>query len=146
MLTSKTDIVVVVELVDGLELTTDVEVLGGVVEVDDSRVLWVSTEDKFTFLLPVGRGLAGVPYQILLSLRVFQNLLVRLVDVLDGDDSKVVLITEVTESDTSTRLDSHLLNVLLGDVEVDWHREEVSVNETGLSADTVESESVYCTR
>lgn len=56
MLTSKTDIVVVVELVDGLELTTDIEVLGGVVEVDDSRVLWVSTEDKFTLLLPIGRG------------------------------------------------------------------------------------------
>ena len=82
----------------------------------------------------------------MLKLQVFQNLLVRLVDVLDGDDGNVVLITEVTESDTSTRLDSHLLNVLLGDVEVDWHGEEVSVSETGLSADTVESESVHSTR
>lgn len=50
--TAQTDIVVVVQLVDGLNLATNVQLLDSLVQVDDSRVLGVTTEDKFTLLLP----------------------------------------------------------------------------------------------
>lgn len=41
-----------VELVDGLDLATNVELLNGVVQVHDSRVLWVTAEDKLSLSSP----------------------------------------------------------------------------------------------
>lgn len=41
-----------VELVDGLDLSTNVELLDGVVQVDDSRVLWVTAEYKLGLFSP----------------------------------------------------------------------------------------------
>lgn len=41
-----------VELVDSLDLTTNVELLGGLVQVLDGRVLGVTTEDELTLLSP----------------------------------------------------------------------------------------------
>lgn len=41
-----------VELVDSLNLSTNVELLDGVVQVHDSRVLWVTAEDELSFSSP----------------------------------------------------------------------------------------------
>lgn len=41
-----------VELVDGLDLATNVELLDGVVQVHDSRVLWVTAEDELSLSSP----------------------------------------------------------------------------------------------
>lgn len=41
-----------VELVDSLDLTTNVELLDGLVQVLDGRVLRVTTEDKLSLLGP----------------------------------------------------------------------------------------------
>lgn len=54
--TAEGDIVVVVELVDGLDLATNVELLNGVVQVHDSRVLWVTAEDELSLSSPKIRG------------------------------------------------------------------------------------------
>lgn len=51
--TAKLDVVVVLKLADGLELSSDVEFLCGVVEVDDGGVLLISTEDVECLLGPV---------------------------------------------------------------------------------------------
>jgi hypothetical protein len=50
--TAESDIVVVVELVDSLDLTTDIEVLNLGVQVLDGRVLGVTAEDQLSLLLP----------------------------------------------------------------------------------------------
>lgn len=54
--TAQTDIVVVVQLVDSLDLATNVQLLDSLVEVNDSRVLGVTAKDEFTLLLPRIRG------------------------------------------------------------------------------------------
>lgn len=45
-----------VELVDSLDLTTNVELLDGLVQVLDGRVLGVTTEDKLSLLRPKSGG------------------------------------------------------------------------------------------
>lgn len=54
--TAQSDIVVMVELVDSLDLTTNVELLDGLVQVVDGRVLGVTTEDKLSLLGPKSGG------------------------------------------------------------------------------------------
>lgn len=41
-----------VQLVDSLDLSTNVELLDGVVQIHDSRVLWVTAEDKLSLSSP----------------------------------------------------------------------------------------------
>jgi hypothetical protein len=100
------------EALDGLDLATDVDVAGGVVEVLDGGVLVVTAEDQL--------GLGG---------------LVGPVDILDSQDADVAVVTVVAESDTGAGLDAHALDLLLGKVEVDGHGEEVAVGETVVLAD-----------
>lgn len=54
--TAKRDIVVVVQLVDSLNLAANVELLNGLVQVNNSRVLGVTAEDKLSFSGPKFRG------------------------------------------------------------------------------------------
>lgn len=51
-LTSQTDIVVVVQLVDGIDLSSDVVLLDLGVQVLDSGMLLITAEDKLRFLGP----------------------------------------------------------------------------------------------
>ena len=51
--TAQSDIVVVVQLVDSLDLPTDVELLDGVVQVHDGGVLGVTAENFLGLLGPV---------------------------------------------------------------------------------------------
>ena len=50
--TAKSDIIVVVQFVDSLNYTTNVELLNGIVQVHDSRVFRVTTEDKLSLSSP----------------------------------------------------------------------------------------------
>jgi hypothetical protein len=45
VLTSESDIVVVLESVDGIDLSANVELLCGVIEISDRWVLWVAAKD-----------------------------------------------------------------------------------------------------
>lgn len=89
-LTAQSNVVVVVELVDGLDLSTDVEFLDGVVQVFDSGVLLVTAEDKLCLLGPVTAQLA-----INLSSSREKSSLVRSIDIVDGENGQVAVITEV---------------------------------------------------
>lgn len=51
-LTAESDIVVVVQLVDSVNLTTNVVILSGLVQVLDGGVLRVTTEDELALLGP----------------------------------------------------------------------------------------------
>jgi hypothetical protein len=111
---SETDIIVVVESVDGLELTTDVELLDSIVKVLDSRVLGVTSEDQLGLLL-----------------------LVRSVDIFDSDNGKRSVVSKVTESNSGTGLDLGSLNFLLGNIKVDGNREEGAISKTQVLNNTI---------
>lgn len=98
-----------VQLVDGLEVSSNVELLGGLEEVLDGRVFWVTSQN---FL-----GLLG---------------LVGLVDIIDGDDGQVAVVTEIAKRDARTGLDADLVDLLLGNVEGDRDGEEGAVGKADV--------------
>lgn len=106
---AESDVVVVHQTVDSVELTTDVVVASGVEEVLDGRVCVVAVlvENLASLLLLVG-----------------------LVDIVDGHDGQVPVISEVTQSDAGAGLDAEGVNGLLVQVEVDGYGEEVAVSQT----------------
>ena len=115
LLTSKSDVVVVHQTVNGIDLATNVEVTGSSVQVLDGRVgLVVGTENLDGLLLLVG-----------------------LVDVVNGDDGQVAVVSEVTEGDAGTSLCLDFVNGLLEDIEADRHGKEVAVDETVGVNDTL---------
>ena len=63
-------------------------------------------------------------------------LLVGLVDIINGDYSKVPVIAEVSKSNASTSLDTKLVDLFLRDVKADGHAEEVPIGETLLFDDS----------
>lgn len=112
---AESNVVVVHQTVNGIELSSNVVVTGGVEEVLDSRVgLVVGTKDQL--------GLPG---------------LVWLVNVINSDDGEVAVVSEVTESDASSRLRRNLVNGLLGDLETDGHGEEVAICKTVVLDDSL---------
>lgn len=89
LLTSKRNIIVVLQSVDSLDLSTNVELLSSLVQVLDSWVLWVTAKD-------------------LLGL----NLLVWLVDIVDGENGKVAIITEVAKGNSRSWCNAMIGNSL----------------------------------
>lgn len=113
------------QAVNSLELTTDVEVLGGREKVLDTGVgVVVAAEDQLGLLDPVDSPLAPAPCS-----RSQSHLLVGLVDILDGEDGEVSLVAEISEGEAGARLDAQLVDGLLVDVQVDGHAEEGAVGE-----------------
>ena len=115
------------QAVDSLELTADVELLGGGEEVLDTRVgVIVTAEDQLGLLDPIPSTLAldSRPYS-----GCGKHVLVRSVDILDGENGKISVVAEISESDFGTGLDSQLLDGLLVNVEVDGHGEEGAIGE-----------------
>lgn len=55
------------------------------------------------------------------------GLLVRAVDILDGEDGQVAVISQIAEGDLSTRLDAKVVNLLLVHVQRDRHTEEGAI-------------------
>lgn len=116
------------ETVNSLKLTTNVELLSGVKEVLDTGVsVIVAAEDLLGLVDPVVSVLAPMPHG---SESRHDHVLVRSVDILDSQDSKVSVVTEIAESDASTSLDTELVDLGLVNIEVDRHGEEGAVSET----------------
>lgn len=116
------------ETVNSLKLTTNVELLSGVKEVLDTGVsVIVAAEDLLGLVDPVVSVLAPMPHG---SESRHDHVLVRSVNILDSQDSKVSVVTEIAESDASTSLDTELVDLGLVNIEVDRHGEEGAVSET----------------
>lgn len=62
--------------------------------------------------------------------------LVRAVDVINGENGEIPVISEVAQGNTRAGLQGVLADGLLGDVQGDGHGEEVSVGQTDIFADT----------
>lgn len=95
---------------DSLELTTDVELAGGVEEVLDGRVsLVIVTENLSSLESPGNRTVSGLIQAGFhtLKTRGFSVLrwdsLIGLVDVLNGQDGQVAVIPEVPQCDLLAR-------------------------------------------
>jgi hypothetical protein len=99
--------------VDGLNLSTNVELLSAVPQDLNPWVLLVTTKDLLGLLV-----------------------LVRPVHIVDGDNGEVAVVTEVAESNASGGLDAELVDGGLGDVEADGHREEVAIGQAVVGNDT----------
>ena len=114
--------------VNSLKLTTNVELLSSVKEVLDTGVsVIVAAEDLLGLVDPVVSVLAPMPHG---SESRHDHVLVRSVNILDSQDSKVSVVTEIAESDASTSLDTELVDLGLVNIEVDRHGEEGAVSET----------------
>merc|ERR1712000_708983 len=87
---SQSNIVVVVQPVDSLDLAAHVVLFGGVHQELDGWVFWISSEHFLSLLL-----------------------LVWLVDVIDGEDGKVSVVSEVSEGNSGARLHLQTLNSLV---------------------------------
>lgn len=66
-----------------------------------------------------------------------RNILVGLVDILDGQNGNVGVVAQVAEGDAGTGLDAELVDLGLADVEVDGHAHEVAIGKTVGSDDAV---------
>lgn len=64
------------------------------------------------------------------------DLPVGLVDILDGEDGKVAVVSEVAEGDARTGLDGEGVDLLLGDIESDGHGKESAIGETVVLDDS----------
>jgi hypothetical protein len=111
---SEGDVVEVGGCLDGLDLATDVELLDAVAEVGDGGVgRVVGAEDFDSLVYTVG-----------------------LVDVVNRDDSERLVVTRVPEGNASAWDDFEVVDVLLGDVQVDRDGEQDAVGETEVFDDT----------
>lgn len=61
--------------------------------------------------------------------------LIGLVDVVNGDDGQVAIVTEIAQSDARTSLDFRLFDDLLCDIQADRHAEEITICETDVLHD-----------
>lgn len=73
------------------------------------------------------------------------NVLVGLVDVIDGDDGQVAVITEIAESNPGSGLDTDAVYRLLREIEGDGHGEEGTIGETVIRDDTG-TKSAFCAK
>lgn len=130
LLTAESNVIVVLESVYSIELSTNVELASGLVEVLDSWVLDITAEDLLGLLRPV--------YLLdQANLQVAESLLVWPVDVVNGQNGEVTVVTEIAESDAGSCLDAEFLDRLLGEIEGDWHTEEVAICQAVVRNDAV---------
>ena len=66
------------------------------------------------------------------------HILVRTVDVVNGQDSKVPVISEVAQGNARTGLEAVVVDGVLRDIEGDGHGEEVSIGQAFIFANTVD--------
>lgn len=105
------------QAVDGIEFAAHVMVAGDVHEVVDCWVVRVTAEDMLCFSFSEN----GISINARQS--TFLCSLVWLVDIVDGQDGEVTVISKVTERDTSTGLNVQVVDNVFSDVQTDGHAE-----------------------
>jgi len=95
------------QAVNGLQLSSNVELLDIISQHLDRRVFLISTKDLVGLLV-----------------------LVWSIDVVDCEDGEIAVVTKITKDNACRRLDAIVVDILLGDVEADGHGEEVAISET----------------
>lgn len=103
------------ETADGLDLSTDVELAGSLVKVGNSRVLLVTAKDLLGLELPVKEDVisgwsGGIAWRVGAQRK---NSLVGPVDVVDGQNGQVAVVTEIAQGDALAGLEAELINGLL---------------------------------
>jgi hypothetical protein len=149
----------VLQPADSLQLTTDVVLASGVEKVLDGRVGLIVAAENLLGLenpvekLPVSMRLIILPYLLPMGLcfhhsfqrLMYSNSLVRLVDVVDGQDGEVAVITEVSQGDLLAGLQAKVVDLCLGHVQGDGHGEKDAILETVLLYDSgAQIVSVLC--
>lgn len=65
-----------------------------------------------------------------------------MVDIIDGQDGQVAVITEVAESDARASLQLELVDDLLGGIKGNGHGEKVAIGKTAVLTDTNQAQYV----
>lgn len=120
----------------GINLSTNVELLSSVVKILHSWVVLISAEYLLCLDLPVYE----LEYDVQKG-RVCP--LVRLVDIVHGDNGKISIITEIAQCVSSRWLNAQLFDCFFRQIEGDWHREKVSICETVFGNDTGNNVSIW---
>ncbi|VUC36812.1 unnamed protein product [Clonostachys rosea] len=113
--------IIVLQTLDSLELATNIEFLGDVEEVLDTGVSIIITAKNLDGLVGPSEGARDG------GARVMSSLLVGSVDILDGEDGQVAVISQIAKGDLGARLDAEVVNLLLIHVQRDRHTEEGAI-------------------
>lgn len=65
-----------------------------------------------------------------------RNSLVRAVDIVNGEDGQIAIVSEVAQGDARAGLELAVIDNSLGHIQGDGHGEEVAVGETDIFANT----------
>lgn len=130
------------QTVDGIQLAANVEFIDGLVEVDDSGVLWVAAKDLLGLLLPVEVLVGCSCHDTAQQSRA--HVLVGSVDVVDCDDGQVAVVAEVAQGNPCARLDAKAVYRLLRHVERDGHGEEGAICEAAVGDDAGKRSARAC--
>lgn len=126
-LTAQIQEIVVLQAANGLQLASDVELLGGVEEVLDAGVgIVVAAKDLLGLLDPVRHAVSSSSE----SEARPGDVLVRPVDILHGQNGQVSVVSGVAQGDSGAGLDAELVELGLVHVERDGHAEEGAIGET----------------
>lgn len=119
-LTSQRNVIVVLQSPNGINLSSNVELVSSAEEVFHSRMFLIAAKNLLGFLGPAELSMES-PF---LS---SSDLLVWLVDILDVNDSQIAVVTEIAQCNACSRFYAELLDQCFGDVESNGHGEEVAV-------------------
>lgn len=87
-------------------------------------MILIASKNFLGFLGPV-RLVRGEADQFFRKDRKYS--LVWFVDIVDGDDGEIAVVTEVTKSNSSAGLDVQFIDLLLVHVQSNWHAEKVAI-------------------
>ena len=104
---SKRNVVIVVETVDSLDLTTNIVFFCLVHQVLDGWVFWITAKDLLTL-----------------------KSLVWLVDIIDCKNGQVAIIAEISESDSGSGLDISGIDDLLANIQADGHAKKSPIRKS----------------
>jgi hypothetical protein len=126
------------KFVNSFHLSSNVEFLDFCVEIYDGGVLFVTSKDELCFFRPSKRRSA-----CFIAEAAFKNSLVRAVDIINGQNSQVAVVSEVTQCDTRSSLQAELFDGFAGGVEGNGHGEKVAVGETGFGDNTESVRQIF---
>ena len=70
------------------------------------------------------------------------DLLIWLVDIVNCDDGKILVVTEVSKCDSCSTLQTQLFDLFLGHVQGNGHAEEVAIGQSVVLDDAAKCELV----
>jgi hypothetical protein len=108
------------ESINSIKFASDIELMGLIVEISDRGMLFIASKYFLCFLLSIFLLIVGILHRL--------DVLVRLVNILNCDDSKISIISEISQGNASPSFDSELINAGLGNIQSNWHTKNITID------------------